>query len=54
MLLKKTWQQFCNLCENNKSAGIEVLLEIYVWVIREFSNSKSKDTKGEVIDRYSY
>ena len=36
-------------CGNYNGGDMEVPLEITVWVIREFCNSKDKDTKGEVI-----
>ena len=29
---------------------MEVLLEIHVWLMRDFPNSKAKGTKGKVID----
>ena len=50
-LVKRTWIQFCDSCENDKRRGMYVFHEMYVLVIREITNGKAKDYNGEVIDR---
>ena len=50
-LVKGTWHQFCNSCENAKRGGMGDLLDIHVWRIREYYKSKAKGTKGELIAR---